>query len=87
MGCESATFELNRFNEETQLYERLNNPYPKFFNPNVTILRELAISGKSSEEIDALWLKFLQDGNSKFESETDDKTLILGTVLNNNWNV
>jgi hypothetical protein len=26
-GCESATFELNRFNDETQLYERLNNPY------------------------------------------------------------
>lgn len=81
-GCESATFELNRFNDETQLYERLNNPYPKFFNPNITILRELALSGKSSDEIDELWLKFLHNGNSKFESELDDKTLILGTLIN-----
>lgn len=85
-GCESATFELNRFNEETQLYERLNNPYPKFFNPNIVILRELALSGKTTEEIDELWLKFLQNGNSKFESEIDDKTLILGTFINNNSN-
>jgi hypothetical protein len=74
---------LHRFNEETQLYEKLNNPYPKFFNPNITILRELALSGKSSEEIDDLWLKFLHNGNSKFESEIDDKTLILGTLINN----
>jgi len=81
-GCESATFELNRFNDETQLYERLNNPYPKFFNPNVVILRELATAGKSSEEIDGLWLKFLHNGNSKFEFEIDDKTLILGTLIN-----
>jgi hypothetical protein len=82
-GCESATFELNRFNEETQLYEKLNNPYPKFFNPNVGILRELALGGKATDEIDELWLKFLHSGNSKFESEIDDKTLILGTLINN----
>jgi hypothetical protein len=85
-GCESATFELNRFNEETQLYEKLNNPYPKFFNPNVAILRELALGGKTTEEIDDLWLKFLHSGNSKFESEIDDKTLILGTLINNESN-
>lgn len=85
-GCESATFELNRFNEETQLYEKLNNPYPKFFNPNIVILRELALSGKTTEEIDELWLKFLHNGNSKFESEIDDKTLILGTFINNDRN-
>jgi len=81
-GCESTTFELNRFNEESQLYERLNNPYPKFFNPNVEILRELAESGKTSNEIDELWGKFLHNGNSKFETEIDDKTLILGTLIN-----
>ncbi len=80
-GCESATFELNRFNDKTQCYERLNNPYPKFFDPNVKTLRELAICGKSSEEIDELWLKFLHDGNFKFASEIDDKTLILGTLI------
>lgn len=85
-GCESATFELNRFNEETQLYEKLNDPYPKFFNPNVAILRELALGGKTTEEIDDLWLKFLHSGNSKFESEIDDKTLILGTLINNESN-
>lgn len=81
-GCESATFELNRFNDETQIYEKINNPYPKFFNPNVEVLRELCKSGKTSNEIDELWVTFLHKGNSKFESEIDDKTLILGTLVN-----
>lgn len=80
-GCENATFELNRFNEETQLYERLNNPYPKFFNPNINVLRELHKSGKTPKEIDELWVAFLHNGNEKFESEIDDKTLILGTLI------
>lgn len=86
-GCESATYELNRFNEESQLYEKLNNPYPKFFNPNIEILRKLVADGKSSEEIDDLWVKFLHNGNSKFESELDDKTIILGTLINTENNV
>jgi hypothetical protein len=79
-GCENATFELNRFNEETQLYMRLNNPFPGFFNPNVAILRELNSQGIVTSEIDELWLKFLQKGNTKFETEIDDKTLVLGTL-------
>ena len=85
-GCENATFELNRFNEETQMYERLNNPYPKFFNPNVNALRELHKSGKTAMEIDELWTSFLKNGNKKFESEVDDKTLILGTLTDKNCN-
>ena len=85
-GCENATFELNRFNDETQLYVRLNNPFPRFFNPNVAILRELDSMGKSPSEIDDLWLKFLQKGNVKFETEVDDKTLVLGTLKGINRN-
>lgn len=85
-GCENATFELNRFNEKTQLYERLNNPYPKFFNPNINVLRELHKSGKTTDEINELWISFLKTGNEKFESEIDDKTLILGTLINKDTN-
>lgn len=79
-GCENATFELNRFNKKIQLYERLNNPYPKFFNPNINVLRELHKTGKTMDEINELWISFLADGNEKFESEIDDKTIILGTL-------
>src|SRR5690606_6136499 len=85
-GSENATFELNRFNEETQMYERLNNPYPKFFNPNVNVLRELHKSGKTAIEIDELWTSFIKNGNEKFESEIDDKTLILGTLIDKDTN-
>jgi hypothetical protein len=85
-GSENATFELNRFNEETQMYEQLNNPYPKFFNPNVNVLRELHKSGKTTIEIDELWASFLKNGNEKFESEIDDKTLILGTLIDKDTN-
>lgn len=85
-GCENATFELNRFNEETQLYERLNNPYPKFFNPNINVLRELHKNGKTTDEINELWVSFLKNGNEKFESEIDDKTLILGTLIDKDTN-
>ena len=86
-GSENATFELNRFNEETQMYKRLNNPYPKFFNPNVKVLRELHKSGKTAIEIDELWTSFIKNGNEKFESEIDDKTLILGTLIDKDTNV
>lgn len=85
-GCENATFELNRFNKETQLYERLNNPYPKFFNPNINVLRELHKNGKTTDEINELWTSFLENGNEKFQSEIDDKTLILGTLIDKDSN-
>ena len=80
-GCEGACFELNRFNHELLVYERMNNPYPRFFNPNIQVLRTLFDEGKSNSDIDALWSLFLKSGNEKLRDEYDDKTLILGTLV------
>lgn len=80
-GCENATFELSHFNEKTQTYEKANKPFSNFFNPNIEALKTLHRAGKSESDIDQLWRNFLKDGNEKFASELDDKTLILGTLL------
>lgn len=80
-GCENATFELTNYNQETGNYERVNKPFAKFFNPNIEVLKTLHRDGKNEQEIDQLWSNFLKNGNEKFASEVDDKTLILGTLL------
>jgi len=77
-GCEKASFECNLFDKEKETYFDPNRPFPLFFNPNLRILPELYKQGKSQEEINSLWTRFLMSGNEKLKVETDDKTLILG---------
>lgn len=77
-GCENTCFELNRFDEQLDVYEKLNNPYPGFYNYNIDILRSLDGNGFTEQEIDVMWDKFLTNGNEQFSIEPDDKTLILG---------
>jgi hypothetical protein len=79
-GCEFATYQLNRLNPELQVYERTNIPHAPFFDPNVSVLRDLKCQGRTTDEIDNLWTQFLTAGNKKFQEERDDKTLILGTL-------
>jgi len=80
-GCEKASFQINLFDEENEKYFDPNLPYPKFFNPNVDALKKLHNSGKTQIEINELWAEFLINGNPKFKTETDDKTMILGVNL------
>ena len=82
-GCENTCFQLNQFNDETKLYQRMNNPYAGFYNPNIEVLKTLHNHGLSEKEIDSIWRDFLANGIESFASEPDDKTLLLGVRINN----
>lgn len=76
-GCEKASFEVNLYDKENEVYYDPNLPFPNFFNPNVEALKKLQKEGKTQDEINELWSNFLTNGNDKFVLETDDKTMIL----------
>lgn len=80
-GCERSAFEVNVFDEETQKYHDPNRPYAKFFEPNLKGLRLLKKEGKTQEEINTLWKGFLKEGTQHFKHETDDKTMVLGGLM------
>ncbi len=79
-GCEKGTFEVNIYDEATQMFQDLNKPFTKFFEPNVLGLRQLYKEQKTQEEINELWKTFLTDGTKAFKHEIDDKTLILAVL-------
>lgn len=80
-GCEKSSFEVNIFDSRKNKFFDLNKPFPKFFEPNVKGLKMLHKEGKTQDEINQLWSRFLTNGTAQFKTETDDKTMILG-VLN-----
>lgn len=80
-GCEKASFEMNLLDKEKGVYYDPNIPFPGFFNPNVQVLEKLVLDGKSQEEINELWALFLKKGNKRFESESDDKTMVLAVNM------
>lgn len=79
-GCEKGSFVINVKDEKTQKYSDPNQPFPKFFEPNVHGLRQLKKEGKTQEEINKLWEGFLTAGHKQFKHEIDDKTMILGVI-------
>lgn len=76
-GCEKAAFEVNLYDEAQNRFYDPNRPYPRFFEPNIEGLQQLAAEGKSQAEINALWAEFLDNGLKAFQQEQDDKTLML----------
>lgn len=76
-GCERATFELLKLNETTQHHDTYNQPYARFFDPNVAAMIRLYESGKTKIDVNDSWAALLKDGIPAFAQETDDKTLIL----------
>jgi hypothetical protein len=80
-GCEKAAFEVNLYDETLERFYDPNRPYPKFFEPNIEGLQQLAAEGKSQTEINALWAAFLDNGLKAFQQEQDDKTLMLVVKL------
>ncbi|MGB5025482.1 MAG: hypothetical protein WBO44_09040, partial [Saprospiraceae bacterium] len=80
-GCENVCFELNKFNDETKLFERKNNPYAGFYNHNIEVLKTLQKNGLTEKEIDLMWENFLNNGLESFANEPDDKTLLLGIKI------
>ena len=80
-GCEKAAFECNLYDAENKTFFDPNLPFGPFFNPNVKALKKLALENKTQEEINELWAGFLTNGNERFRTEMDDKSMILACLL------
>ncbi len=82
-GCENHSFETYQGSVDaaTQRPLDLNRPYPKFFGSLVNALKEMNKNQLGKVEIDAKWSKFVESGNAGLENEGDDKTLILGILV------
>jgi len=80
-GCELASWECNHKNLYDDTYYDPNNPYPDFFNPCVKALKSMHMDNLSDQEINTKWIGFLENGNKTLQKETDDKTMILGTII------
>lgn len=80
-GCEQHAFECLIYNTETQKYISVNKPYPKFFNPLVELLKDFYDQKLPKEEINNKWRQFIKSGNEGLKNEPDDKTMILGILV------
>jgi protein phosphatase 2C-like protein len=81
-GCESHSFEVNIFDAQEQKYYDPNRPYSKFFDPLVAALKVLHQDGVSDELIRAKWQRFIESGTDGLRNEPDDKTMVLGVLIN-----
>lgn len=81
-GCEKAAFECNLYDPEKEVYYDPNRPFKDFFQKNIDKhLPHMHATGKTQDEINALWETFLTSGNEKLRQETDDKTMVLAVQL------
>lgn len=85
-GCERASFEILKYNEEDDKYFDPNRPYKPFFEPNYLNLLKLKKANIEQNRINELWCDFLEKGNQKLLNETDDKTMILSAFLTSQTN-
>lgn len=80
-GCERASFEILKYSEEADRYYDPNNPFKPFFEPNYLNLLKLKKADVDQNKINELWADFIEKGNPKLISETDDKSMILSVFL------
>lgn len=72
-GCEHTSWQCYTRNEETGIYSDPNQPHAGFFNGVINKLND-GVSPETRKQ----WGRFLKNGNSSFENEPDDKTMIVG---------
>lgn len=78
-GCESTSWLYNQQNENGRFYDP-NLPFAKFFNPLTESLKKMHDDNVSTDERLEGWRELLKTGG-KFAKEPDDKTMILGLIL------
>ena len=79
-GCESTSWLCNQKNETTGMYYDPNIPHEKFFNSIIETLKSFREDNISLDERKNKWYNFLREGHKAFVKETDDKTMIIGTL-------
>ena len=78
-GCESTSWLYNQQNESGRFYDP-NMPFPRFFDPLTESLKKMHDDNISTGERLEGWRELLTTGG-KFAKEPDDKTMILGLIL------
>ncbi len=80
-GCEHHSFECSVFDNELQKWSDPNRPYPKFFDPLVSQIREVATQKQTNLTMNESWKQFLESGTEGLKNEQDDKTMLLGILI------
>jgi hypothetical protein len=80
-GCEFHSFEVNVLDADQNRYRDPNRPYPKFFGSLVDQVKSLHGQHVPPAEIDSKWREFLGNGSEGLKNEPDDKTMILGVLV------
>lgn len=79
-GCEHTVWLCNQYDEAKQKYYDPNTPYAKLLD---NCCETIIIDHNENTPLDeraAKWENFIVAGNKKFETESDDKTLLLGVL-------
>ena len=81
-GCELACWKCYEKLPEENQYHDPNEPYQKFFEQTTGALKSMHLDGLSQDDIMVKWAAFLENGNEALTKEMDDKTMILGVLIN-----
>ncbi len=79
-GCEHTSWDCNLYNADMGIYYDPNTPHFAFFNPLIETLKEHKNEKLPFTDRSEKWSNYLDKGNKSFIKETDDKTMILGTI-------
>lgn len=79
-GCEHTSWDCNLYDSDKGIYYDPNTPHVAFFNPLIETLKEHKKEQLPFIERSEKWSNYLDKGNKSFIKETDDKTMILGTI-------
>jgi hypothetical protein len=79
-GCEMSAFECGTFYEESQEFIPKNIPSSKFYNPLIAKMRKFN-GQENSVTIKEKWENFIKRGTKRLQDEPDDKTMVLGILL------
>ncbi len=82
-GCERACWETVQKNEKTNKYYKPNRPFVPFFRHTITTLESMQHQ-ETVEQLMESWYNYLDKGHKGFQTETDDKTMLIGIWMNPN---
>ncbi len=84
-GCESFSYETKRWNEGAGKFEIVNRPAAVFFNPVIKHVRKTKCENSEWKKVlNDSWKKLLANGSPAIAQEPDDKTMIMGVMVDSN---
>lgn len=80
-GCQKTSWLCYQRDKETGNFFDPNKPNPDFFNSLCETLQSFRKDEVAEKERAEKWRKFIEAGNASFVKEKDDKTMILGAIV------